>query len=122
MCQSQRAAMHELGEKLMDYFTKEGHNDFVLYLNDQSWSPCLPEQATHTTSAGTHFHLREPVSVEDHMEFFNRDTVNMIFDGSLYEAINYGDGSVQEALMKILHPYDLYFEMGYPFSMAAYSV
>ena len=111
--------LQQLGEQLMDYLSQQGYEDFALYLNDQSWSLCDIRRATHTTAAGTHYCVRENVSAEEECRFFRSGTVNMIFDGKLYEALNYGNGSVNAALQDILRPYDLYFEMGYPFSMTA---
>jgi len=114
------AAMHEMSEKLMDYFASEGHKDFSLYVNNQCWCPCSPERVNCTTAAGTPFRLEENVDVTKWVGYSDPDTVSILFDGTLYEALNYGDWTTPYlALSDITMPYGLYFEFGTPFALLA---
>ena len=113
------AAMHEMAEKLMDYLIPLGHPDFCLYVNNQRWYPCLPEHINRTTSAGTPYSVTENVDVTKWVDYCNPDTVSLVFEGTLYDAINYGDGSIVDALWEILKPYGLYFEKCTYYSMTA---
>lgn len=53
-------------------------------------------------------------------EYSNPKTITMTFEGPLYNALNYGSGRIENELQEIFKKYDLYFEMGYAWSLTAY--
>lgn len=113
------ASMHEMSEKIMDYLVPLGHKDFCLYVNNQCWYPSTPENATHTTAAGTPYKIVEGVDMTTRVEFCDPETVSLVFEGSLYTEINFGNGHTEMALWDIVDPYGLYFEHGTYYTMIA---
>ncbi len=74
-----------------------------------------------TTSNGTIYYEKDDVDVEEKLEYCNKDTISMTFEGPLHDLINYEDYDfVAKMNTRFLDEYGLHFERGYSWSMAAY--
>jgi hypothetical protein len=57
------------------------------------------------------------------MEYFNRETVTMSFEGPLYDLINYDDCSeLFEEFGEIFRKYGYYYELGNAWNLACYEL
>lgn len=70
---------------------------------------------------GTKYFEKDDVDVTEKIEYCNKDTITITFEGSLYSVINYNDFDfIDKMNRKFLDDYGLYFEQGHAWSMAAY--
>lgn len=73
------------------------------------------------TKDGTVYFEKEDVDVTEKIEYCNKDTITMTFEGILYSVINYDDMNfIYNMTEKFLDDYGLHFEQGHAWSMAAY--
>lgn len=65
---------------------------------------------------------KEDVDVKKYLEYCNPKTVSMTFEGSLYEIINYSGGKIVRDLESLFKKYNLYYELGYAWSLSLYDI
>ena len=112
------ANLKKLAHKLVDYLVKNDlQYDVNIYVAGQRWDF---DKTDTKTPAGNGYHVTDGVMPS--IEYANPDTITMTFEGPLYGAINYGDGSVMAELDKLFKSYGLYLEQGHAWSMAAYKI
>lgn len=59
--------------------------------------------------------------VADYLEYYNRDTLSMSFDGDIYDVFNYDlFPSLLEKFDKLLESYGLYYELGNAWNLSLY--
>lgn len=116
-------SMRALATRLIDYFTKHEYwYDMGIYVDEERWSSYPMDNAEmHCTKNGSTYYVEKDVDIAAQMEYSNPKTISMYFEGPLYHKINYDDFDFLTVLGdKFLKPYGLYFELGYPWSAAAY--
>lgn len=68
-----------------------------------------------------YLHVVENIDPEDYMDYYNRDTITMSFEGDFYEALNYGEfdgGSTVAVFSKLLEDHGYYYELGNAWNLA----
>ena len=61
----------------------------------------------------------------DYVTYSNPDTITMTFEGPLYHTLNgyiHGWTKLEQKFSKLFEKYDLYYEMGYAYSLSAYEI
>ena len=98
----------------------EMFRDVNLYLNGKRYSssPHNGDQLKRTRYGP--YYITDNVDVSEYVEYFNSETITMTFEGELYEALNYDDGSISTAINDIAYDYGLYFEQGNAWNLAFY--
>lgn len=94
--------------------------DVSLYLNGKRYSSSHHRGDTVKQTRYGVYYITNDVDVADYVEYFNRETITMTFEGDLYELLNYGDGSVDNDINAIADKYGLYFEQGNAWNLAFY--
>jgi hypothetical protein len=119
--------MQNLALKMIDYFNQKSiglwYNIHIL-VNNEMWSSEPRTNSIPKTSPGnTTYYVTENVDAVKQNEYANPDTITILFDGSpLYQIINYHDFDYILKLDNMfLKEYGMYFELGYAWSMSAYS-
>lgn len=117
----------ELAVKIIEYLQKnELFYDTSLYLNNKKYhsdkysTNALGYDKVEKTQYGAYY-VTNDIDVTQIVKYCNPDTITMIFEGPLYDAINYGNGQVEEDLNNIAAEYDLYLERGFAWSLAFYN-
>jgi hypothetical protein len=73
-------------------------------------------------SAGKTYETLEDIKPSDYFEYANDNTVSMSFEGPLYEVLNgYRNGwpELEDEFLEIFEKYDMYYEMGNAWNLAA---
>lgn len=94
--------------------------DVSLYLNNKRYSSSQHRGDTVKQTRYGLYYITDNIDVADHVEYFNRETITMTFEGDLYDMLNYGNGSVEEDLNIIADKYNLYLEQGNAWNLAFY--
>lgn len=119
--------MQKLAEKLIKYLQKNDMFHMVnIYVNNQKISSDEPygkekPDEKKETKYGSYY-VYNNKDVTKIVEYNNPNTITMTFEGPLYHEINYGNGKVENDLNKIFEQYNLYYELGYAWSLAAYPI
>lgn len=115
--------MRILAEKLIDYFAKEEcWYEMGIYVDNERWSS-NPDKNDEkfVTGKETVYYVQKNVDIKSRLEYSNPETVSLYFEGPLYETINYNDYNyISKLTQMFLEKYNLYFEQGDAWSMAAY--
>lgn len=115
--------MCKLAEEIIDYLTKEDlFSNVCIYVNNQAWQsekPSTNNVKMGHTKKGNKFYIEDNIDVTAQIEYNNPKTITMTFEGTLYYLIN--EHNYDQKLTELfLNKYDLYFEQGFAWSMAAY--
>ena len=95
--------------------------DIVFYVNGHKYSSEKQPDAAAIKIGSDEYYDCGEADVTTIVQYNNPDTLTMTFEGPLYDDINYGDGSAEEAIRKIADKYGLYPEQGYAWSLAMYA-
>lgn len=111
----------EFAVKIIEYLQKnELFYNTSLYLNNKKYNTdAFRYDETAETQYGTYY-ITNDVDVTQAIKYCNPDTITMIFEGPLYDALNYGNGQVETDLNDIAAEYGLYLEQGFAWSLAFY--
>lgn len=125
MTEAQREQNEEFRDRVMDCLKEHGAwYEVAVYCNGRKYvSEGLDSQeaATHMTGQGTPYYDCGEWDVADVLPYHNAESLTLTFEGPLYHMINYGDGTIEDALNKIADDYGQYLEGGYAWSLAFYS-
>ncbi len=94
--------------------------DTNIYFNGKCYSTEDPEAHKHYYNDPKHL-----VEYEDdpgmYVEYCNRDTLTMTFEGPLYDLLNYGEypPGWEEEFNAIFRKHGMFFELGYSWSLVA---
>ena len=94
--------------------------DITFYVNGHKYSSEKGPTAKAIQTGPYEYYDYGEADVTTIVEYNNPDTLTMTFEGPLYDDINYGDGSAEEAIRKIADKYGLYPEQGFAWSLAIY--
>lgn len=100
--------------------------DVFIYVNGKRYAsnvykPKLEtKEITNTDICPEPFFVQDNINAKDYIEYANPDLITMSFEGPLYHEINYGNGKTYEDLRKFFNKYNLYFELGYAWSLSLY--
>lgn len=95
--------------------------DVTLYVNGHQYSSEKQPTAKIIKTGNHEYYDYGEKDVTTAVEYNNPDTLTMTFEGPLYDAYNYGDGTTEAAFNKIAAKYGLYPEQGYAWSLAMYA-
>lgn len=69
------------------------------------------------------YKFEKDVNPFDYFDYANpHHILSMSFEGSLYDALNDGDGTEEEALKKIMKKYGVYYELGNDWNLSCYPI
>ena len=94
--------------------------DVVIYFNGKAYATSDGKQSFYNDKD----HLIEyEADPENCLEYFNKETVTMSFEGPLYHLLNYESYRHEyKEFSDIFKKYGLYFEFGYAWSLSAYEL
>lgn len=95
--------------------------DVNIYVNAKRYSTSEYNTDTNIKIGSAVMYQSDCENPEECVEYCNKDTLTMTFEGPLYQALNY-DGTTEEDLNKIFAKYGLYYEQGYAWSLTAYDI
>lgn len=67
-----------------------------------------------------HYYITDNIDVSHYTKYFNPETITITFEGPLYDALNYGNGSVNADIKSIAGKYGLYPEQGDAWNLSFY--
>lgn len=122
------ATLSRLFDAIIDYLVAHDLFDEVIiytgnkrYLSADYGRMSGAAPIDYVTRKGTEVELWvEDAQASQYLEFTCDDTLSMAFEGPLYDAMNYGDGTVEAALSRIFERHGLYFEMGDAWNLTSY--
>jgi len=103
----------EIVRKIVAWMKKNGLlTDTCIYFNNKRW---------YFDSDGSK-KVEEDIDVEDYLEYGNRDTICMSFEGGLYNVLNYDFEykhyeKLEQEFSAILKSYGYYYEMGHSWNL-----
>lgn len=103
-----------LAKDIYDYLIANGlWFDCAIYFNGKRWS-------TYGTAGTGKSVIEEEADPHDYTEYAG-DILTVIFEGPLYEALNYGNDNweTEKQLRKIFEQYGCYFELGNSWNLTA---
>lgn len=110
-------------KEIIDYLYEIGAAlDVTLYCNGRCYrTESHPNAKTCHTSRGNPYYDTGKKDVKESVEYNNPDSITMVFEGSLYDYLNYdSSGTVADILNRIGARYEQYFEMGDAWNLAFY--
>lgn len=117
-----------LVDQIIDFLLKKDlFEDVIIYAGGKRYLSADYSSAANTESVeyitrngrDTELYIEDAVASE-YMEFANDETLSMSFEGPLYDALNYGDTKVEDALNHIFERHGLYFEYGDAWNLTCY--
>lgn len=111
----------ELINELISFLLKNKRAlDTIIYANDKCYRFEEKDEYTPVKTENGIYYISND-NMYSGCEYKNDDTVTMIFEGPLYDLLNYETGSDEEIEFKrIFEKYGLYYELGHAWSLAAY--
>jgi len=103
----------EIARKIVSWMRRNGLlTDTCIYFNNKRW--LFDSNGNKTTEVD--------IDVEDYLEYGNKDTICMSFEGGLYNVLNYGYDSkrldkLEQEFSAILKSYGHYYEMGHAWNL-----
>lgn len=111
--------LYDLMVEIIEYLVKHDmFFDTSIYVNGKCYSSNSRHDSVCKNIAGTSVYESDCDDPSRYIEYCNKETITMTFEGPLYEELNYGNA--HDELEKIFNKYGLYFEQGYAWSLAAY--
>lgn len=109
---------------MVDIVTYLSENDMFydtsIYVNKKHYSSNKNKDSTELKIGSVSVYQSDCEDPSKQIEYCNKDTLTMTFEGPLYEELNYGNA--HDKLSAIFKKYGLYFEMGYAWSLTAYDL
>lgn len=102
---------------------KDLWGDNILYFNGKAWASFPEWGGAQGKQVDDRLYEYENKNPKDYFEYANPDTLSMSFEGSLYHVLNgYVSGWVklEHQFAKLFEKYDVYYEMGYAWSLSVY--
>lgn len=119
--------MQKLAREIYDWCKAKGlWGDNIIYFDGKAWSAHSIWHGEKGKEIAEDLYEYDDRNPEDYFEYANPKTLSMSFEGMLYEALNAWDlpcyDGVEEELQGIFKKYDLYFEYGNAWNLAAYEL
>lgn len=118
--------MQSLAKDIYDWCkAKDLWCDIIIYFDGKAWKSddtWGADKGKQIDDELFEFEDRDPY---DYIQYSNRDTITMSFEGSLNHVLNgYVPGwtKLESEFGKLFEKYGLYYEMGYAWSLAAYEL
>ena len=114
---------HEFADELREWLLdREMWIDTVIYFNGKAYAPWDRDLNEFYYNDRSHL-VEYAADPADYMQFVNRDTVTVSFEGPLYELINYDFCSSEMAEFdEIFKRHGMYYELGDAWNLACYEL
>lgn len=118
--------MEKLAVQLIRWLIKHDcFSDVCIYTKDTRFSSSRPrtcsEEDIEEVKLKNGVYYKSPADVTQIVEYNNPDTLTVTFEGPLYDLINH-NSYLESGLCSLFLPYGLYYEQGYSWSFALYSI
>lgn len=113
-------------ERLMHKIIRYLHSrdlfyDVTLYANGRKYASEQTKDSSPLSTYGIPYYDLGEADVKQTDEYANPDTVTLIFEGPLYDAMNlYYPNTVEQDLQAIAAKYGMYFEQGHAWSTSCW--
>ena len=118
--------MQRLAREIYDWCQAKGlWGDNIIYFEGKAWGNMPTWNGEKGKQIDEGLYEYENKNPRDYIEYSNPDTITMSFEGSLNHVLNgYVPGwtKLETEFSKLFEKYDLYYEMGYHWSLAAYKL
>lgn len=104
---------------------KDLWGDNIIYFNGKAWSSSPEWHGDQGKQIAENLYEYEGKNPKDYFEYGNPDTLSMSFEGPLYHVLNGYTGGwskIEQQFAKLFTKYDLYYELGYAWSLSAYKI
>lgn len=104
---------------------KELWGDNIIYFNGKAWSSSSTWSGVKGKKIAEDLYEYENKNPLDYFEYANPVTLSMSFEGSLNYVLNgytYGSARLEREFIALFEKYDLYYELGCSWSLAAYEI
>lgn len=99
--------------------------DVIIYFDGNAWSDSDEWNGVKGKEIEKELYEYYDKNPLDYFEYANPKTLSMSFEGYLYEILNgytYGWVKLEEEFMALFEKYDLYYELGYAWSLSVYEI
>ena len=118
--------MEILAKEIYDWCIKRGlWGDNCIYFDGKAWASWSEWHGEIGKQIAKNLYEYENKNPKDYFEYANPDTLSMSFEGSLNHVLNgYISGwtKLEKEFSELFEKHDLYYEMGYSWSLSAYEL
>ena len=100
-------------------------DDNVIYFDGKAWTNSEVWYGEEGKNLAEELYEYENRNPKDYFEYANKNTLSMSFEGGLNHMLNghmIGWIKLEEQFSKLFTKYNLYYEMGYAWSLSAYEI
>jgi hypothetical protein len=99
--------------------------DNIIYFNGKAWSSSSKWSGVKGKQIAESLYEYEDKNPLDYFEYANPDTLSMSFEGALNYVLNgyvIGWTKLEAEFLKLFEKYNLYYEMGHSWNLAAFKI